>query len=521
MNGSPDSGRLSYSSDTSSIFRLPIGSDDQFSSTLSVNSEYGKIKEEIVKCVVATPVSHAIPCKFVRSSSLPDMKSNIEALHRSVSFTYNVSTPTSNKVFTIPTPPPPPPIRTMTRAFTNRVVPTPPPLPPVRNLMTGASIIPILPSPLPTRHAANYVAHNLLGGIDYAFCIICGDEDALELEKLPCCGCYICYMCQHVHVMDSTQNRSTVSCPNQACKPDVICEPSECIVCYDEVTRKSQQFKRSCCSEVVCRSCMAEVVKTNIHSEGRVQIMCPSPDCDGVVTREEIIDLVDRPTMDKYERLCANQEVSKFRKTCPNCNEITERRLPKKLWNYHSKDIHVTCQKCKHDWCFNCHAPWHKGVTCRQFQKGDKQFKKWTKSNKNGVPNCQKCPVCRVNIQKSAGCNHMTCNRCRTEFCYRCGSFYNFRVPIFGGHHNRTSIFGCKYNYSEKGSSERKAIRGGYFGAKLAMLTGYPVLFVAGVAIVIVGAAIALPIYGAYKYSKYRKTKRIAQARARRHTQLL
>lgn len=34
------------------------------------------------------------------------------------------------------------------------------------------------------------------------------------------------------------------------------------------------------------------------------------------------------------------------------------------------------------------------------------------------------CPTCHTPIEKSEGCNHMTCARCRTEFCWICGIEY-------------------------------------------------------------------------------------------------
>ncbi|KAF5377545.1 hypothetical protein D9615_005197 [Tricholomella constricta] len=32
------------------------------------------------------------------------------------------------------------------------------------------------------------------------------------------------------------------------------------------------------------------------------------------------------------------------------------------------------------------------------------------------------CPGCEVHVEKSLGCNHMTCTKCRQHFCYRCGT---------------------------------------------------------------------------------------------------
>ena len=54
-----------------------------------------------------------------------------------------------------------------------------------------------------------------------------------------------------------------------------------------------------------------------------------------------------------------------------------------------------------------------------------------------------------------------------------------------------------------------------HLGAKVAMLAGYPALFVAGAAVVLVVGVVALPIYGGYKLYKYRKNT--CKYRARRH----
>ena len=37
------------------------------------------------------------------------------------------------------------------------------------------------------------------------------------------------------------------------------------------------------------------------------------------------------------------------------------------------------------------------------------------------------CAGCGVRVEKSHGCNHMTCGRCGAHFCYRCGISVGYR----------------------------------------------------------------------------------------------
>jgi len=49
---------------------------------------------------------------------------------------------------------------------------------------------------------------------------------------------------------------------------------------------------------------------------------------------------------------------------------------------------------------------------------------KWAKSN--GV---KYCPNCKRKVQKTIGCDHMTCTKCKYEWCWLCGRNY------ISGHH--------------------------------------------------------------------------------------
>lgn len=63
-----------------------------------------------------------------------------------------------------------------------------------------------------------------------------------------------------------------------------------------------------------------------------------------------------------------------------------------------------------------------------------KEFKDLTSFNStsfNHIHNLlfeEPCPRCGIYIQKSGGCNHMHCQRCKHEFCWFClGAFYRYQ----------------------------------------------------------------------------------------------
>jgi len=73
-----------------------------------------------------------------------------------------------------------------------------------------------------------------------------------------------------------------------------------------------------------------------------------------------------------------------------------------------------TCQECRMDLCSGgCGRIYHGETVCSvNFDEASTQFIDQTS---------KACPGCSTKIFKLDGCNHMSCNRCRTEFCYVCG----------------------------------------------------------------------------------------------------
>ena len=225
-----------------------------------------------------------------------------------------------------------------------------------------------------------------------------------------------------------------------------------CIVCYER-THAYDDSTRSCCNRHVCKDCMMHFIQVKV-GDVIIYIQCPNPDCDAPVGKQEILQYLTGEVKEKYERMRLEVDGDGKKKACPNCSFITEHELPK-LKMSHEKDVKIKCIRCNQEWCFDCHAPWHKDISCKEFRKGDQLFKKWTKGwSHTGTVNCQKCPTCRVFIQRSTGCDHMTCNRCDTHFCYECGGRFIF-IPGLGGHNDHLSMFGCAQNYKKDNPVQR------------------------------------------------------------------
>jgi hypothetical protein len=58
----------------------------------------------------------------------------------------------------------------------------------------------------------------------------------------------------------------------------------------------------------------------------------------------------------------------------------------------------VQCVECNLIWCFQCHSPWHDGIQCKEFRRGDRMLKKWAQEVHYGQHNAQQCPSCKVNL---------------------------------------------------------------------------------------------------------------------------
>lgn len=277
----------------------------------------------------------------------------------------------------------------------------------------------------------------------------------------------------------------------------------ECFVCFEETTLR----RRLCCDFPVCDSCLEAYLTVQV-SQATVHIECLNSNCQSYIHRDEIMYRLPSHMKSKFYKFLIDANLDPTLKTCPRCSHAVQvdRAMLKKR-KVVKNGLYVTCPKCLLEWCFSCHSPWHKGITCRAFRKGDLLLKDWAREFHYGQLNAQKCPKCKIYIQRSLGCDHMTCSRCETSFCYRCGEHYR-SVKLLGNHFSRLSPFGCRYNFMPDAPHTRRLIRGAVLGGKLLLGLGLSGFAMAAGAFLLGVSVVVLPIWGGYKLHKRRRFRK-------------
>ncbi|MGH0180260.1 UNVERIFIED_CONTAM: hypothetical protein FKN15_003845 [Acipenser sinensis] len=221
---------------------------------------------------------------------------------------------------------------------------------------------------------------------------------------------------------------------------------------------------------------------------GQADVKCPIPECSAHLEESMVVAHLPNEEVVKYKYFLELSRVGSSTKPCPQCKHFT---TIKKTGNVESPSkaenkYKILCEVCQLVWCFKCHSPWHEGLNCRDYKKGDKLLRHWASEIEHGQRNAQKCPRCKIHIQRTEGCDHMTCSQCNTNFCYRCGERYR-QLRFFGDHTSNLSIFGCKFRYLPEKPHLRRLVRGSVCASKILIA---PLVLV----LVVVFGAVALVI---------------------------
>ena len=170
----------------------------------------------------------------------------------------------------------------------------------------------------------------------------------------------------------------------------------ECRVCYTYTLVE----RRPCCGLMICRGCYVRYLSARV-SQGAARLECPNTHCAVPLPRFQVASSLPSPELKRlFRQLAVDEEGDPTSKTCPRCGQ--ERRVEAaslRRRGVAKGGLRVTCAGCALEWCFPCHAPWHKRLTCREFRAGDKQFRAWVRGqdeSRENQSNAHQCPGCKV-----------------------------------------------------------------------------------------------------------------------------
>lgn len=173
------------------------------------------------------------------------------------------------------------------------------------------------------------------------------------------------------------------------------------------------------CNHHFCVPCLSLYIKTQITEEGGLLsvIKCPGFQCMFEMEDESVLELLEDPRLKvKYQQIVANGFVQNHRlmKWCPTAKCHNAVLLETGVV---SESVRCTCGTW---FCFHCHNISHDPVPCDMLKEWAKVKAEDFEAHDWILRHTKPCPGCKINIQKQGGCMHMTCSKCRHEFCWTC-----------------------------------------------------------------------------------------------------
>lgn len=111
------------------------------------------------------------------------------------------------------------------------------------------------------------------------------------------------------------------------------------------------------------------------------------------------------------------------------------------------KDLLCICEDCSFAFCSRCFQGWHGELKICTPRRDNGELTEEDKASLEYLKlHSTPCPTCTSPAQKTHGCNHMICFKCRSHFCYLCSAWLPPANP-YGHYNNRSSS--CYYRLWE------------------------------------------------------------------------
>lgn len=211
---------------------------------------------------------------------------------------------------------------------------------------------------------------------------------------------------------------------NSKSKQNENSQENNCTVCFSPSSNENP-LSSLICNHQLCTSCWKDYLKIHVNMWNHRQALstkCPGTNCNLILTENFIKNfLTQSPSILKSFQIIIRKNFIHFNpdiKYCPNTDcEIIIKCESK-------SNIEISCPNCNTNFCNKCQQEGHRPCQCEMVQNSEKKNLQEREILLKIIPSTKPCPKCRVFIEKSQGCDHMTCryeaSGCGLEFCWVC-----------------------------------------------------------------------------------------------------
>jgi len=197
-----------------------------------------------------------------------------------------------------------------------------------------------------------------------------------------------------------------------------------CPICFSDVEAPF----RLPCGHAYCNACLRHFFTTAVDTKN-FPLTCMGddgacgrpfsiPTIQKFLLPAQLNSLLEASFLDYLDR---HPEQFKYC-TTPDCSQIYRIEEGKNI---------VQCPSCLVTACVACQAD-HEGFSCQEWkihqdpEEQERLLSGWAEGN-----DVKKCPNCAVLIEKSGGCNHMKCGKCKMHVCWVCMKVFGSSEAVY------------------------------------------------------------------------------------------
>jgi hypothetical protein len=202
----------------------------------------------------------------------------------------------------------------------------------------------------------------------------------------------------------------------------------DCPICFCEAENPIQ----TSCKHTYCQECFDECCKSAAStSKAEFQVKCQGDEgnCPTVFKLHELKDHLSTSILESVLQSSFEEYIQRHPDSLRYCPTPDCGYIYRSTTNIGSNSLAYTCPNCLEPLCTSCHAR-HGDHSCAEYKDiasgGYAALEKLKKEL-----NIKDCPKCSTPMEKSEGCNHMTCGGCKAHICWVCMKVFESSGPCY------------------------------------------------------------------------------------------